>query len=307
VQLANNIANSMIDVLNVIAGDGDIADLSDSDINANDESVKEALRKLASDAGLLIKVSKAQGSTSALINSIDINGLFDAFDDSDRTAKIIQEGSSEVIPADTIEMLNKFKKTINLLLKDILGVDIESNTPTMDYNKFLAAIDSYKLQISAFETFISAAKVGEYDYDDVNADDRSDFCGVTGSLNYTIATVLVNLEGAFDEIESLLNDSAYSSVEAIINEFLDVNKALINPEEGYENGMEAKVPDDFASLETTFGDTDNVLNQLGLEDVAIEYVENIKLLAELGTPVGDENKLLDMFNEIELPTSSSEE
>lgn len=304
-QLAANLANSMINALNVLAGDGDIGEFN---VDTDDEDVKQAIKQVVSDAAFMVKVAKAQGATSALINSINVNSIFSMFNNDDSSSSRLLPPSEDppsdtvhTLPADSIDYLNNFKSTINLVLQDILGVDIDSEVPTMDYDKFLNAIEAYKNQNKAFNSFISAAKIGNYDYDDVSADDRSEFCGITGVLNYTLATVLINIDPILLEFEEDLSGTDYDTVEALVNLILSANSDLINPEEGYEDTMEVTLPGELEAVYDNFSDMNLIMEDLGLREIAEKYLVNAKLLATLGSPVGSDNLLLDMLNEVTLP------
>ncbi|MGD1815848.1 MAG: hypothetical protein ACPKNR_02335 [Pleomorphochaeta sp.] len=307
VQLASNLVNSMTNALNLIAGAGSIADIDlDSPVIETPE-VQEALLGVVSDAAFMVKVAKAQGSTSDLINSIDINNLISMF--SSRDAKLVSSriaidpdpstsDETYYLPEESLQYLNGFRGTLDLILRDILGVDPVTNT--MDKAKFEAAIKTYKAQKVAFGNFISAARTGKYTYAKVRADDRAVFCGVTGLINYTIAVVLTNIEDVMDVVAVDINDVNYDTIEEIVNLLLSKNTALINADELTTTTpiVSPGIVEDLGDL-AVYSDINLAIDHLGVREIARKYFKNAILLVKLGTDKPEQSILLEMLESMQ--------
>ncbi len=306
VQLASNLVNSMSNALALIAGEGNsIASINlDSDV-IETEPVQTALLAVVSDAAFMVKVAKAQGSTSDLINSIDINNLISMF--SSRDAKLVSSRVAVEPPSDetyylpeaSLEYLNGFRGTLDLILRDILGVDPDTNT--MDKAKFEAAIKTYKAQKVAFGNFISAARTGKYNYAKVRADDRAVFCGVTGLINYTIAVVLTNIEDVMDVVVDDIGDEVnYGTIEQIVDLLLSKNTVLINADE-FTTETPINNPgiiEDLGDL-PAYNDINTAIDHLGIREIARKYFKNAILLVRLGTDNPDQSILLEMLESMQ--------
>lgn len=309
VQVATNLINSLATALNTIAGSGNIEDIDVDNVDTSDPVINDSINAVISDAALMVKVAKAKGSTSDIINSVKINELFSLFND---------EGGSSVervainpdpepdptdetydLPEESIQYLNAFNNTIDLIIQDILGVDITAATPTMDRAKFDAAIKNYSDQYAGFNAFIRASKLGKKTRATVNGDDRATFCGVTGLINYTIATVLVNVEDVFDTLATDISDDDYNTIEEIINAFLAPasNVELIQADT-FTTDMSLTLPADLIALEDSFNNPDNIVSDLDLETKALNYVNNAIYLVGLGTNDENANIIIDMLNEL---------
>lgn len=309
VQLASNLVNSMTNALNIIAGDGEIADIDLGDTTVIDSpEVQEALLGVVSDAAFLVKVAKAQGSTSDLINSIDINNLISMF--SSRDAKLVSSRvgidpapsttyETYYLPEESLQYLNGFRGTLDLILRDILGVDPDTNT--MDKAKFEAAIKTYKAQKVAFGNFISAARTGKYTYAKVRADDRAVFCGVTGLINYTIAVVLTNIEDVMEVVIADIDDEVnYGTIEQIVDLLLSKNTALINSDELTTTTpiVSPGIVEDLGDL-PEYNDINTAIDHLGVRTIARKYFKNAILLVTLGTDNPNDSILLEMLESMQ--------
>lgn len=314
VQLASNLANSMVTALNVIAGDGNGLDTID-EVDTSDPEVQDAINQVISDAEFMLTVAQAQGPTSDLLNSIDVSNLFNLFNDNDRNIARIAvqqeedppENQSVEIPSDMILYLDSFNDTINIVLEDILGVNFGVNPPTMDYDSLLDATESYVAELNAFNGFLVASRAGNLNNSQVS--DQANFIGVSGVLNYTIATVLVNLPEVLDEVQGTLdtiNNPSVATIEAAVNLILAANSGLINPSGGYVEGMEAELPYVLEHLGFenyyTVDEAENLYFELELNTVAEKWLADAIYLAQLGIPEGSsDNIIIEMLNRIELP------
>jgi len=319
IQVATNLINSLSKALNTIAdsGNGNIEDI-DVDNVTNNSEINESINAVISDAALMVKVAKAKGSTSDIINSVNINELFSLFNDEGEASveRVISDSSSEPDPTDkpydlpeaSIQYLNAFNDTIDLIIQDILGVDINAATPTMDRTKFDAAIKSYSKQYAGFNTFISAAKLGNKTRITVDGDDRATFCGVTGLINYTIATVLVNIEPVFDELATDIGDSDYATIEEIVDAFLvpDSNIELIQTD-NFTTDMDVTIPADLLALEDSFNNPSQIIVDLGLQTKVQNYLDNAIYIVDLGTNDENANILSDMLEELQTSLNNSDE
>ncbi len=309
VQLASNLVNSMTNALTLIAGDGNsIANIDLDSPVIESEEVQEALLGVVSDAAFMVKVAKAQGSTSDLINSIDINNLISMF--SSRDAKLVSSrvgidpdpstsDETYYLPEESLQYLNGFRGTLDLILRDILGVDPDTNT--MDKAKFEAAIKTYKAQKVAFGNFISAARTGKYTYAKVRADDRAVFCGVTGLINYTIAVVLTNIEDVMEVVVDDIDDEVnYGTIEQIVDLLLSKNTALINADELTTTTpiVSPGIVEDLGDL-PEYNDINTAIDHLGIRTIARKYFKNAILLVTLGTDNPNESILLEMLESMQ--------
>ncbi|MDC7238664.1 MAG: hypothetical protein PQJ45_12930 [Sphaerochaetaceae bacterium] len=274
VQLASNLVNGLTDVLGQIDGGADL----------DDEEVVDGLLEVVSDAAFMLKVAKAQGSTSDLINSLDINNLLDLFmDDSGAST---DETTS--LNSDAVSYLNAFSNTIDIVLVDILGVDTDSTVPVMNQDKFDAAVLNYTTQYAAINSFLTVATVGDYEYDDITEDDRAAFAGVNGVITYTIATALVNVDTIFDAVKEDLG--SYDSVKAVVDLLLGANTELVSADP-YTTEMEFVLPGDILALGENFEDSDEIIANLGLEEKAEAFINNAIYLVELGSTSPEDNLL----------------
>ncbi|MCY1153176.1 MAG: hypothetical protein OWP43_12240 [Sphaerochaetaceae bacterium] len=274
VQLASNLVNGLTDVLGQIDGGADL----------DDEEVVDGLLEVVSDAAFMLKVAKAQGSTSDLINSLDINNLLDLFmDDSGAST---DETTS--LNSDAVSYLNAFSNTIDIVLVDILGVDTDATVPVMNQDKFDAAVLNYTTQYAAINSFLTVATVGDYEYDDITEDDRAAFAGVNGVITYTIATALVNVDTIFDAVKEDLG--SYDSVKAVVDLLLGANTELVSADP-YTTEMEFVLPGDILALGENFEDSDEIIANLGLEEKAEAFINNAVYLVELGSTSPEDNLL----------------
>ncbi|MDC7242465.1 MAG: hypothetical protein PQJ44_00410 [Sphaerochaetaceae bacterium] len=274
VQLASNLVNGLTDVLGQIDGGADL----------DDEEVVDGLLEVVSDAAFMLKVAKAQGSTSDLINSLDINNLLDLFmDDSGAST---DETTS--LNSDAVSYLNAFSNTIDIVLVDILGVDTDATVPVMNQDKFDAAVLNYTTQYAAINSFLTVATVGDYEYDDITEDDRAAFAGVNGVITYTIATALVNVDTIFDAVKEDLG--SYDSVKAVVDLLLGANTELVSADP-YTTEMEFVLPGDILALGENFEDSDEIIANLGLEEKAEAFINNAIYLVELGSTSPEDNLL----------------
>jgi len=313
IQVATNLINSLSKALNTIAdsGNGNIEDI-DVDNVTNNSEINESINAVISDAALMVKVAKAKGSTSDIINSVNINELFSLFNDEGGSSveRVATTPTDEAydLPEASIQYLNAFNDTIDLIIQDILGVDINAATPTMDRDKFDAAIKSYSKQYAGFNTFISAAKLGNKTRATVDGDDRATFCGVTGLINYTIATVLVNIEPVFDELATDIGDSDYATIEEIVDAFLvpDSNIELIQTD-NFTTDMDVTIPADLLALEDSFNNPSQIIVDLGLQTKVQNYLDNAIYIVGLGTNDENANILSDMLKELQTSLNNSDE
>ncbi|MDC7250745.1 MAG: hypothetical protein PQJ49_12580 [Sphaerochaetaceae bacterium] len=274
VQLASNLVNGLTDVLGQIDGGADL----------DDEEVVDGLLEVVSDAAFMLKVAKAQGSTSDLINSLDINNLLDLFmDDSGAST---DETTS--LNSDAVSYLNAFSNTIDIVLVDILGVDTDATVPVMNQDKFDAAVLNYTTQYAAINSFLTVATVGDYEYDDITEDDRAAFAGVNGVITYTIATALVNVDTIFEAVKEDLG--SYDSVKAVVDLLLGANTELVSADP-YTTEMEFVLPGDILALGDNFEDSDEIIANLGLEEKAEAFINNAIYLVELGSTSPEDNLL----------------
>lgn len=311
VQVATNLINSLANALNTIAGNGNIEGIDEDNVDITAPGVNESINAVISDAALMVKVAKAKGSTSDIINSVKINELFSLFNDeggssvervaTPRTPDPDPDPVDETydLPEESIQYLNAFNDTIDLIIQDILGVNINAATPTMDRAKFDAAIKNYSDQYAGFTAFIRASKLGKKTRATVNGDDRATFCGVTGLINYTIATVLVNVEDVFDTLATDISDEDYNTIEKIIDAFLAPasNVELIQADT-FTTDMSLTLPADLIALEDSFNTPDDIIEELDLETKALNYVKNAIYLVGLGSSDENANILIDMLNEL---------
>lgn len=76
VQMASNLVNSLTSTLNKIAGaGGNVADIDPDKVDMDDKNIRDGLLEVVSDAAFMVNVSRAQGTNSELVNSIDLDGL----------------------------------------------------------------------------------------------------------------------------------------------------------------------------------------------------------------------------------------
>ena len=279
VQLASNLVNSLSDVLGQIDGGADL----------DDEDVVDGLLEVVSDAAFMLKVAKAQGSTSDLINSLDINNLLDLFMDDSGSSSDTPEDESSTLDQETVTYLNAFRSTVDLVLRDILGVD--ETTLAMDQDKFDEAIRISQIQKSAIETFLVTARAGNFDYDSFDDDDRSEFTGVNGVITYTIATVLVNVDPVFNELSDGMPED-YNSIKEIVDALLSHNEDLVYVDE-YDTDMEFVLPGEVVKLGDGFSDDSDILENLQLVTTAKTYLDNSIYLVELGLENPEGNFLYD--------------
>ncbi|NCD06032.1 MAG: hypothetical protein EOL97_07925 [Spirochaetia bacterium] len=303
IQVASNLINSFIAALNLIAGDDDIDNIDVDDVDTDDQSINDSINSVISDAALMVKVAKAKGSTSDIINSVKINELFSLFNNEGGSSveRVVSSPTDETydLPEESLQYLNAFNDTIDLIIQDILGVDITAAIPTMDRDKFNAAIKNYSDQYAGFNAFIRASKLGKKTRATINGDDRATFCGVTGLINYTIATVLVNVEDVFDTLATDIDDEDYNTIEEIIDAFLAPasNVALIQADT-FTTDMSLTLPADLIALEDSFNNPDDIISDLDLETKALNYVKNAIYLVGLGSSDENANILIDMLKEL---------
>ncbi|MGD1821810.1 MAG: hypothetical protein ACPKM0_03480 [Pleomorphochaeta sp.] len=291
-QLVANLANSMVNALTVMAGDGDLSDIDD--IDTDDPEVQEALDNVRSDAAFLINVARAQGATSDLINSIDLTNILSLFEGDGEEARLARAAITDTVDENFLPYLNAFKTSINLVLTKVLGVDITSSTPEMDYETFKAAVSSYSLQRTAFDLFVSSSE--GLTYETIDGDQRSKYCGITGVVNYTLATVFDNVKPALDKIEEALEGgSTPYTIEEIVNLVLQANTDFIDPSE-YTAPLEYTIPDGISDI-----DIEALQTELDITTSVELYITNVRRLAELGVPKNDlENSvLIQLVDEIE--------
>ena len=303
-QLTLNLTNSIINALNVIAGDGN-GITSIGAVDTSDPVVKEALQKVISDATIMLKLAKAQGSTSNLINSVNLTNLFNMF--AERRLELASRDDYP-IGSEELAILNGMKDTINMVLLDILGIDKTATNPTIDRDKLEKATSNYKKQLGLFNTFIETSGYG-LTYDDIKETDRDEYCGINGVINYTIATVLVNLQPVIDEYESRSGiDADIDTIDKLLSVFLNANPNILNFDDGFVDSI--TIDEDLLTLNTVY--TDSLINQLYINDlenaglnikaIATEWKTNAEYLARLGIKNYDESQIkLELFDKIVIP------
>lgn len=280
VQLASNLVNSLSSVLSLIDEEGEV--------DLEDEDVVDGLLEVVSDAAFMLKVAKAQGSTSDLINSLDLTELINMFSDDSGSSADTPEDETTSLNSDTVSYLNAFSDTIDIVLVDILGVDTDATVPVMDQVKFDAAVSNYATQYAAINSFLTVATVGGYEYDDISEDDRAAFAGVNGLITYTIATALVNVDTVFDAVDDDLG--SYDSVKAVVDLLLGANTELVSADP-YTTEMEFVLPADILALGDNFDEDSDVIEELGLEEKAQAFINNAIYLVELGSKNPEDNLL----------------
>ncbi len=278
VQLASNLVNSLSDVLGQI----------DEGADLDDEDVVDGILEVISDAAFMLKVAKAQGSTSDLINSLDLTELINMFSDDSGSSVDTPEDETTSLDSEAVRYLNAFSDTIDIVLVDILGVDTEATVPVMDQDKFDAAILNYTTQYAAINSFLTMANVSGYEYGDVSEDDRAVFAGINGVITYTIATALVNVDTIFDAVDEDLG--SYDSVKAVVDLLLGANTELVSADP-YTTDMEFVLPADISALGDDFEDGDEIIANLGLEEKAETFINNAIYLVELGSKSPEDNLL----------------
>ena len=254
----------------------------------DDEDVVDGLLEVVSDAAFMLKVAKAQGSTSDLINSLDINNLLDLFMDDSGSSVDTPEDETTSLNSDAVSYLNAFSDAIDIVLVDILGVDTEATVPVMDQDKFDAAILNYSTQYAAINSFLTVANMSGYEYDDVSEDDRAAFAGINGVITYTIATALVNVNTVFEAVEEDLG--SLDSVKAVVDLLLGANTELVSADT-YTTDMDFTLPSQIIALGDNFEDGDEIIANLGLEEKAETFINNAIYLVELGSTSPEDNLL----------------
>lgn len=281
VQLANNLVNSLSDALDLI-----------DDEDASDDDIIDGFLDVISDAAFMLNVAKAQGSTSDLINSLDFSQLMDLFADDSGSSSDSDQTTS--FNSEAVDTLNAFRSTVDLVLENILGIDPENVNEGMDSDILDAAIDNYKLQYSAFNSFLAVTKYNttgiEYE---ITQDDLDEFAGIPGVISYTIATALVNVDTVFEELKP--EDENYDTIKEIVDALIGANTSLVYPDE-YTEDMEFFLPEDLVSIGQDFqgnsDDISDVLEDLGLEEKAKVFIDNAIYLVELTVSNPDDNLLL---------------
>ncbi len=316
VQLTLNLTNSIINAMNVIAGTGNgITTIQNVDTTIPE--VEEALQQVISDVTIMLKIAKAQGSTSNLINSVNLTNIFNML--SERRLEMASK-TTYSIGDDELAILNGMKDTIKLVLFDILGIDKDAENPTINEDKLAKATKNYTKQLELFNTFIEVSGYG-LSYDDIKESDRDEYCGINGVINYTIATVLVNLQPVIDEYESRSGiPSRIATIDDLLSAFLAANPDILDFEDGFENSI--NIDGDLSNLNTIYDDT--LLNQLYINDldlenpglnikaIATKWKTNAEYLARLGIKNYDTSQIkVELFDKIEIPdtifNSNSEE
>ena len=272
--------------------------------NVDDPVIKAAVLEVISDAAFFVRLARAQGATSAILNSIssiNISGLIDMLGGEDGSSS--ERGglspSSKTL-GDAAEYLNAYRETFDLILSEVLGVTKnDAGIYVMDSAKFDTAINSYKLQAGGFDSFIAGVKVANLGYSDITAEDREVFCGFPGLLNYTLITVLSNVEDVVDELGSSL-PVGYNTIKEITDAFLLPNGALLD-KDPLEATDTIVIPVELETLGDSFDDNadfEAIIVNLELEEKAETFVNNAILLVSLGQSNADGNLILDMLNEL---------
>ncbi len=305
IQAASNLANSLSALLTLAAGaDVDIDELVLGEADITDPAIRQAVLDVISDASFFVRIARAQGATSAILNSININGLLDMLGGDDGAAgerspgiPPLPDDPQTVTLGDSAEYLNGFRGTFDLILRDILGVS--KNTEgvyVMDAVKFKRAIDSYRIQSGSFNSFLMGVRVANLGYADISADDRAVFCGLTGLMNYTLATVLINVEPVVEELGSSL-PVGFRTIKQITDAFLLPNGALLD-KDPLEASDTIVIPTELETISDSFNDPAAILSELDLETEAETFVNNAILLMSLGQSSDNGNLILDMLNEL---------